>query len=73
MQSACVSLRVGFRDFWLVFSKMGCAMSSDEKMALHRSKTIDRHLRAEAVRTRTEIRLLILGNANAFAIVTQKL
>ena len=40
---------------------MGCAMSSDDKLAQERSKQIDRSLRADGEKVSREVKLLLLG------------
>ncbi|KAI0224412.1 Guanine nucleotide-binding protein G(i) subunit alpha [Lamellibrachia satsuma] len=40
---------------------MGCAISSDDKMAQERSKRIDRALRADGEKSSREVKLLLLG------------
>ena len=40
---------------------MGCAVSSDDKVAQERSKAIDKSLRADGERASREVKLLLLG------------
>ena len=40
---------------------MGCAASSDDKMANERSKAIDKGLRADGEKAAREVKLLLLG------------
>ena len=40
---------------------MGCAISSDDKVAQERSKRIDRALRADGEKSSREVKLLLLG------------
>ena len=40
---------------------MGCAISSDDKVAQERSKKIDRGLRADGEKSSREVKLLLLG------------
>ena len=40
---------------------MGCAVSSDDKAAIERSKQIDKSLRADGEKASREVKLLLLG------------
>ena len=40
---------------------MGCAISSDDKAAVERSKQIDKGLRADGEKAAREVKLLLLG------------
>ena len=40
---------------------MGCAVSSDDKAAVERSKQIDKTLRADGEKAAREVKLLLLG------------
>lgn len=47
---------------------MGCAISSDDKMAQERSKRIDRALRADGEKSSREVKLLLLGKFDIFKL-----
>lgn len=43
---------------------MGCAVSTDDKEAVERSKQIDKTLRADGEKASREVKLLLLGKSN---------
>lgn len=42
-------------------SKMGCAMSAEERAALARSKQIEKNLKEDGIQAAKDIKLLLLG------------
>ena len=46
---------------------MGCAVSTDDKAAVERSKQIDKSLRADGEKAAREVKLLLLGKYNKFS------
>lgn len=42
---------------------MGCAISTDDKIAQERSKQIDKNLRADGEKASREVKLLLLGKS----------
>ena len=40
---------------------MGCTMSADEKVALERSKAIEKNLKEDGIQAAKDIKLLLLG------------
>lgn len=43
------------------FLEMGCAMSAEERAALARTKLIDKTLKEDVLRSKRDIKLLLLG------------
>jgi len=46
-------------------SKMGCAMSAEERAALARSKQIEKNLKEDGIQAAKDIKLLLLGKHDA--------
>lgn len=46
---------------------MGCAMSAEERAALARSKQIERNLKEDGIQAAKDIKLLLLGELQAYA------
>ncbi len=42
-------------------TKMGCAMSQDERVALERSRQIEKNLKEDGLQAAKDIKLLLLG------------
>lgn len=42
---------------------MGCAISSEDKAAVERSRALDRQLKADGEKAGREVKLLLLGKA----------
>lgn len=47
-------------------SKMGCAMSAEERAALARSKQIEKNLKEDGIQAAKDIKLLLLGMSLLF-------
>lgn len=47
-------------------SKMGCAMSAEERAALARSKMIEKNLKEDGIQAAKDIKLLLLGGLQHF-------
>lgn len=45
-------------------SKMGCAMSAEERAALARSKQIEKNLKEDGIQAAKDIKLLLLGTCS---------
>lgn len=46
-------------------SKMGCAMSAEERAALARSKQIEKNLKEDGIQAAKDIKLLLLGKSSS--------
>lgn len=51
-------------------SKMGCAMSAEERAALARSKMIEKNLKEDGLQAAKDIKLLLLGKQNCNILTT---
>jgi hypothetical protein len=50
----------------VVFLKMGCAMSAEERAALARSKQIEKNLKEDGIQAAKDIKLLLLGKSRMY-------
>lgn len=48
-------------------SKMGCAMSAEERAALARSKQIEKNLKEDGIQAAKDIKLLLLGMSSLYS------
>ena len=52
-------------------SKMGCAMSAEERAALARSKQIEKNLKEDGIQAAKDIKLLLLGKLMFYEFIFQ--
>lgn len=48
---------------------MGCTMSAEERLALERSKAIEKNLKEDGIQAAKDIKLLLLGECRTFIFV----
>ena len=48
---------------------MGCVLGSRQKVAMERSKDIDKQLKADAEKASKDVKLLLLGNVRSLCIL----
>lgn len=48
---------------------MGCTMSAEERLALERSKAIEKNLKEDGIQAAKDIKLLLLGECRSFIFV----